>query len=102
MITVVLVEDQTLVREGIRSLLALADDIEVVGEAADGLDALPLIAATTPDVVLLDLRMPRMRPRHPPSSGLTRPRCWSSRPSMTTTPSSTRSGPALVAICSRT
>ena len=60
MITVVLVEDQTLVREGIRSLLALADDIEVVGEAADGLDALPLIAATSPDVVLLDIRMPRM------------------------------------------
>jgi DNA-binding NarL/FixJ family response regulator len=60
MITVVLVEDQTLVREGIRSLLALADDIEVVGEAADGLDGLALIAATGPDVVLLDLRMPRM------------------------------------------
>jgi DNA-binding NarL/FixJ family response regulator len=65
MITVVLVEDQTLVREGIRSLLALADDIEVVGEAADGLDALPLIAATNPDVVLLDLRNAHGRPRNP-------------------------------------
>lgn len=60
MITVVLVEDQTLVREGIRSLLALADGIMVVGEAADGEEALPLIAETRPDVVLLDLRMPRM------------------------------------------
>ena len=40
MITVVLVEDQTLVREGIRSLLGIADDIEVVGEATDGLNAL--------------------------------------------------------------
>lgn len=60
MITVVLAEDQTLVREGIRSLLELVDDITVVGDAADGHDALAVIEATQPDVVLLDLRMPRM------------------------------------------
>jgi DNA-binding NarL/FixJ family response regulator len=58
-IKVVLVEDQTLVREGIRSLLRLSDEIVVVGEAADGDDGLRVIAATSPDVVLLDLRMPR-------------------------------------------
>lgn len=58
MIRVVLVDDQTLVREGIRSLLALAEDVDVVGEAPDGWTALDVIAATRPDVVLLDLRMP--------------------------------------------
>jgi DNA-binding NarL/FixJ family response regulator len=55
-----LVDDQTLVREGIRGLLALADDIEVVAEAGDGEQALAAIAEHDPDVVLLDLRMPRM------------------------------------------
>jgi len=60
MIRVCLVDDQTLVREGIRSLLDLADGIEVVGEAADGDEALDTIAVTHPDVVLLDLRMPRL------------------------------------------
>ena len=60
MIRVCLVEDQTLVRQGIRSLLALADDIEVVAEAADGEEALTVIPACTPDVVLLDIRMPKL------------------------------------------
>lgn len=59
-IKVVLVEDQTLVREGIRSLLRLTDEIEVVGEASDGEHGLRVIADTAPDVVLLDLRMPRL------------------------------------------
>jgi DNA-binding NarL/FixJ family response regulator len=57
-IRVVLVDDQTLVRQGIRSLLALGEDVEVVGEAADGRVALAVIEQTRPDVVLLDLRMP--------------------------------------------
>jgi DNA-binding NarL/FixJ family response regulator len=59
-IRVVVVDDQTLVRQGIRSLLALGEGIEVVGEAADGVEALDRIAALTPDVVLLDVRMPRL------------------------------------------
>jgi DNA-binding NarL/FixJ family response regulator len=59
MIRVVLVDDQTLVRQGIRSLLALAGDIAIVAEASDGVDALTVIARERPDVVLLDIRMPR-------------------------------------------
>ena len=59
MIRVVLVDDQTLVRQGIRSLLQLAGDIAIVGEAGDGDEALSVIARESPDVVLLDVRMPR-------------------------------------------
>jgi DNA-binding NarL/FixJ family response regulator len=59
-IRVVLVDDQTLVRQGIASLLALTPDIRVVAEAADGAQGLRLIAEQRPDVVLLDVRMPGM------------------------------------------
>ena len=59
MIRVVLVDDQTLVRQGIRSLLELAGDIAIVAEAADGEDGVAVIARERPDVVLLDVRMPR-------------------------------------------
>jgi DNA-binding NarL/FixJ family response regulator len=58
-IRVVLVDDQTLVRQGIRSLLELSGDIAVVAEAADGDEALAAIARERPDVVLLDIRMPK-------------------------------------------
>lgn len=58
MIRVVLVDDQTLVRSGIRGLLGLTDDIQVVGEASDGDEAVRVIATLNPDVVLLDVRMP--------------------------------------------
>lgn len=60
MIRVCIVEDQTIVREGLRSLLALNADIEVAGEASDGVEAIEVIERETPDVVLLDLRMPRL------------------------------------------
>jgi DNA-binding NarL/FixJ family response regulator len=57
-IRVVLVDDQTLVRQGIRSLLELAGDIEIAAEAHDGNDAVAVIRRERPDVVLLDVRMP--------------------------------------------
>ncbi|MEW6020850.1 MAG: response regulator transcription factor [Pseudomonadota bacterium] len=60
MIRVVLVDDQTLVRSGIRGLLELTPDIRVVGEAADGAGAPGVLAATRPDVLLLDVRMPEV------------------------------------------
>jgi DNA-binding NarL/FixJ family response regulator len=59
MIRIVLVDDQTLVRQGIRSLLELAGDIAIVAEAADGEDGVAVITRERPDVVLLDVRMPR-------------------------------------------
>ncbi len=59
MIRVCLVEDQTIVREGLRTLLQLVDDIEVVAEAADGEEALRVIPEHNPDVVLLDMRLPK-------------------------------------------
>jgi len=57
-ITVVLADDQALVRTGFRMILAETDDIEVVGEAGDGDEAVRVAAAAGPDVVLMDVRMP--------------------------------------------
>lgn len=59
-VRVLIADDQTLVRQGIRGLLELSDEVVVVAEAADGEEALEHIAAAGPDVVLLDLRMPRL------------------------------------------
>lgn len=59
-IRILLVDDQTLVRQGIRSLLALAEGMEVIAEAADGRQAVDLIPQAKPDVVLMDMRMPVM------------------------------------------
>jgi DNA-binding NarL/FixJ family response regulator len=58
-IRVVLVDDQTLVRRGIRSLLELAGDITIAAEAGDGDEAIAVIRREQPDVVLLDVRMPK-------------------------------------------
>ncbi len=59
-ITVLLCDDQELVRAGFRLILDLEDGIEVVGEAADGRECLSRAAEFAPDVVLMDVRMPRM------------------------------------------
>jgi DNA-binding NarL/FixJ family response regulator len=57
-VRVLLVDDQALFREALATLLDVRDDIDVVGEAADGDEALRRVAALSPDVVLMDLRMP--------------------------------------------
>jgi DNA-binding NarL/FixJ family response regulator len=58
MIRVCLIEDQTLVREGLVSLLELIEDIEVVGTATSGQEAIEMLPHVKPDVALLDIRMP--------------------------------------------
>ena len=60
MIRVLLADDQRVVREGLGTLLGLLEGIELVATAADGEEALRLAAEQNPDVVLMDLRMPRM------------------------------------------
>jgi len=57
-IRVMLVDDQNLVRKGVRSLLELSEEIEVIAEASDGAEAIRTIPGVNPDVVLLDMRMP--------------------------------------------
>ena len=60
MISVLIVDDQHLVRTGLRMILEAEDDLIVVGEAADGVEALAQARRLTPDVVLMDLQMPRL------------------------------------------
>ena len=60
MIRVAIVDDQPLVRAGFGAIVSHVDDLVLVGEAADGLAAVDLVAATRPDGVLMDIRMPRM------------------------------------------
>lgn len=60
MIRVLLVDDQPLIRSGLRALLELEDDITVVGEAADGAAGLALISERRPDIALVDVQMPGM------------------------------------------
>ena len=60
MIRVLIADDQELIRSGFRLLIGSKDDLEVVGEAANGREAVELVAATSPDVVLMDVRMPEL------------------------------------------
>jgi len=59
-IRVCLVEDQTIVREGLLSLLGMVEDFEVIAQAADGEEAVRLICEHSPDIVLLDIKLPKL------------------------------------------
>lgn len=78
MIRVVVVDDQALMRMGLRALLETEPDTELVGEAADGRAGLDLIRETLPDVVLMDVRMPEL-------DGLAALRAITGDPSLSTT-----------------
>lgn len=60
MIKVLLVDDQTLIRQGLESLLTISDALTICGQASDGEEAINVIDSVQPDVVLMDIRMPRM------------------------------------------
>ena len=104
MIRVLLADDHAVVRQGLRTFLDLQDDIEVVAEAGDGEAALDAAARTDPDVILLDLVMPRLdgvgtlkRLQESSARG-----CSCSRASATTTSCSPPCARAPPATCSRT
>ena len=59
-IRVMITDDHLIVREGLRLILETAEEIQVVGEASDGVECLQLIPECKPDVILMDLQMPRM------------------------------------------
>jgi DNA-binding NarL/FixJ family response regulator len=59
-VRVLIADDQALARQGLRAILAGHDDLEVIGEAHDGLEAVGLVERRQPDVVLMDIRMPRL------------------------------------------
>ena len=59
-VEVLLADDQALVRDGFRSIIDREPDLHVVGEAADGVEAVDLAARLRPHVVLMDIRMPRL------------------------------------------
>jgi DNA-binding NarL/FixJ family response regulator len=104
-ITVLVADDHPVVRDGLRGMLDSQPDLMVIGEAADGQQALTAVARHAPDVVLMDLRMPELDGSTPParSAPSTRPCGCSCSPPTTMTPtSSVLSRPAPPATCSRT
>ncbi|MBY9080312.1 response regulator transcription factor [Paenibacillus sp. HN-1] len=60
MVNIIIVDDQQIVREGLKMILSLHDEVKVVGEASNGEEALELLAYTSPEVVLMDIKMPVM------------------------------------------
>ncbi len=59
-IKILIVDDQTLMRDGLKSVLSLEKDFVVTGTAANGVEAIQMVEKSVPDVVLLDIRMPEM------------------------------------------
>ena len=57
---IMIVDDHAAFREAVRNLLSLHDDVQVIGEAADGREAIQMVENCEPDVILMDIRMPRM------------------------------------------
>ncbi len=108
-IRLLIADDQELVRTGFRVILNAEPDLEVVGEAKDGRDAIDAIRSLRPDVVLMDIRMPNLdgieaHHRRPGGSPPSRARraSSSSRPSISTSTSTTPCVPERAASCSRT
>ena len=102
MIRVLVADDHPIVRAGIVGLLSAAADIEVVGEAVDGLDAVRLAGSLEPDLVLMDLRMPALDGAEATARIIThaRPRrCSCSPRTRPTSTSSGRSRPGRRATC---
>lgn len=60
MIRILIADDHTLVRRGIRAILDQMEDVEVVAEAADGIEAVKLVKELAPDIVVMDISMPRL------------------------------------------
>ncbi len=107
MIRVVIADDQALVRAGFRMILECAGDMVIIGEAETGAAALALIDKHSPDVVLMDIRMPELdgldawKPRAAFKLAHKRRTCSSSPPSTPTNTSTRHSRPAPPASCSR-
>ena len=80
MIRLLIADDHPVVRDGLRGMVASEPDLEVVGEAGNGLEALALVPRVRPDVALVDLRMPAWTgwpPSGPCVSATPRSGCWS-------------------------